>query len=406
MRDRTGYAFYMNTTSISPRFYQTLLDRYWRRSGKLLYRPDQQKSCCPHYTIRLDSFKFKPSRAQRQTVNRFNSFITGDNYGKAAAQLHPRSREEAKHRDNNFVFTERIHEAECSRLKTPPNPDHRLEVTLEADTFTEEKWTLFGNYQTTIHKEPPEDRSRRSFKSFLCSSPLRRETMTGQDGKQRQLGSFHQCYRLDGKLVAVGVLDLLPHCVSSVYFFYHDSIHRFAPGKLSALREIALAVEQGYRWWYPGYYIHSCPKMRYKIDYAPSFMLDPIDLSWDLIDSKLLKLLDERPFISLALEGAKTQTEVKAGDGKDAGKVDGQSSLPLGHGDATGAPSQSAIEAVEIDHITIKAIPNGRLLETSDLREWKNRSVLDWPLKAAIAELIAAVGPDLKESICVDFLGP
>jgi arginine-tRNA-protein transferase len=32
-----------------------------------------------------------------------------------------------------------------------------------------------------------------------------------------KLGSYHQCYRLDGKLVAVAVLDLLPHAVSSVY---------------------------------------------------------------------------------------------------------------------------------------------------------------------------------------------
>lgn len=36
-------------------------------------------------------------------------------------------------------------------------------------------------------------------------------------GKEKKIGSYHQCYRLDGKLVALGVLDLLPHCVSSVY---------------------------------------------------------------------------------------------------------------------------------------------------------------------------------------------
>ncbi len=36
-------------------------------------------------------------------------------------------------------------------------------------------------------------------------------------GKEKWIGSYHQCYRLDGKLVAMGVLDLLPTCVSSVY---------------------------------------------------------------------------------------------------------------------------------------------------------------------------------------------
>ena len=33
-------------------------------------------------------------------------------------------------------------------------------------------------------------------------------------------GSYHQLYRLDGELVAMGVIDILPHCVSSVYFMY------------------------------------------------------------------------------------------------------------------------------------------------------------------------------------------
>ena len=28
------------------------------------------------------------------------------------------------------------------------------------------------------------------------------------------------CYRLDGRLIAMGVLDLLPHGVSSVYLLY------------------------------------------------------------------------------------------------------------------------------------------------------------------------------------------
>ncbi len=43
------------------------------------------------------------------------------------------------------------------------------------------------------------------------------------DGRERKIGSYHQCYRLDGKLVALGVLDLLPEVVSSVYLLY---VHR------------------------------------------------------------------------------------------------------------------------------------------------------------------------------------
>lgn len=53
------------------------------------------------------------------------------------------------------------------------------------------------------------------FKRFLCSG-LTQQTLKIDD-KVLKLGSYHQCYRLDGQLVAVGVLDLLPHAVSSVY---------------------------------------------------------------------------------------------------------------------------------------------------------------------------------------------
>lgn len=105
-------------------------------------------------------------------------------------------------------------------------------MTLESDSFTEEKYALyyhpptfgrltnvrfqlFADYQRAVHGESGNDISRKGFQRFLCSG-LGQGEMT-QDGRKRNIGSYHQCYRLDGKLVAVGVLDLLPHCVSSVY---------------------------------------------------------------------------------------------------------------------------------------------------------------------------------------------
>jgi arginine-tRNA-protein transferase len=207
------------------------------------------------------------SKAQRQAINRFNKYVIGDTYAKEAARLYPRSREDAKKRDTEFDLVERIHEAEAQSLKAPPQPAHAFQVTLEPDEFTEEKYAVFENYQRVVHKEDPSQISQQGFKRFLCGSPLRRVTFTSPDGKERQLGSFHQCYRLDGQLVAIGVLDLLPNCVSAVYFLYHESVHKFQPGKIGALREIALAAEQGYQWWYSGFYIHTCPKMRYKVSF-------------------------------------------------------------------------------------------------------------------------------------------
>ncbi|KAL1912758.1 Arginyl-tRNA--protein transferase 1 [Sporothrix stenoceras] len=356
-------------------------DAKFGRSGTLLYRPNQKDACCPHYSIRLDSDAFHASRDQRQAINRFNRYIIGDSYAKQAARVNPRSRADAKRRDTTFDLLERIHEAESDKLpvfstsqtsksskkqkangsndgEAPPaptpaesesaktiEPAHRFEVTLEPDTYTDEKYAVFENYQRIVHKEPPSKISKKGFTGFLCDSPLRRETITDKNGREKKLGSYHQCYWLDGRLVAVGILDLLPDCVSAVYFMYHESIHDWSPGKLGALREIALAMEGGYRWWYSGYYIHNCPKMRYKIDFSPQYILDPeLPASWDLLDKKALALLDKKAYVSLSHERLmeyKRELQAKHPDGHIDGNGDkyGFGLFGLGKAPAFHAPA-------------------------------------------------------------------
>lgn len=388
-----------------------------------MYRPNPKDSCCPHYTIRLDSEEFKPSRDQRQTINRFNAHVLGDDYAKEAARLYPRTKEEAKKRNNEFQLTERIHEAEYAQLKTPPEPAHKLVVTLEEDNYTDEKHAVYDNYQKIIHKDEAEHRSPKSFQRFLCDSPIRRQTITLPNGKKQRLGSYHQCYRLDGKLVAIGVLDLLPQCVSSVYFLYDESIHRFSPGKLGALHEIALAREGGYRWWYPGYYIHSCPKMRYKMDFAPQYILDPATLDWDPLDKTVLALLDTSAYVSLSqnraanaaetgintegeasVEKAETDSDAKmkesnAAESDEDDDMDGS----LFDANMPGIPKLGELDDVDLGQIRVFGPSPFRLYRTSDLVGWDESTIYDWPtIKARMAELVAAMGLDTPPRLCID----
>ena len=120
------------------------------------------------------------------------------------------------------------------------------------------------------------------------------------NGVEQKLGGFHQCYRLDGRLIALGVVDLLPHCVSGVYFIYHKDFEKWSFGKISALREACLALEGGYEYYYMGYYIHSCPKMKYKHDYQPQYFLDLETLEWDLLDDEAGRLLDKHHYLSMS----------------------------------------------------------------------------------------------------------
>ncbi|KAF4919256.1 Arginyl-tRNA--protein transferase 1, partial [Colletotrichum viniferum] len=441
-RQGKSFSYYAKATSLTPEYYQTLLDHYWRRSGTTLYRPDQLHACCVHYTLRLDSTQFKPTRDQRQTVNRFNKYVTGEAYTTEAARLHPRSREQAKKRDAEFDLIERIHEAEHETLQVPPEPAHKFTVTLEEDDFTEEKYIVYENYQRIVHKEGPADITRRGFRRFLCESPVQRKTVKTADGKDQVLGSFHQCYRLDGKLVAIGVLDLLPHCVSAVYFLYHESIHKHAPGKLGAIREIALAREAGYRYWYPGFYIHTCPKMRYKMDYNPQYILDPETLTWDPMDKRVMDLLDKQAYLSLSREAKGRPSAEGQGRGSAKGNDGGEAKVSSdsmdedndkldnenddddddnddddddGEDDTflfnTGMPGIMTLDEIraliEMDHLKLRIDGSGILFETGDLVAWHRQDIgTSGCLKAGIAELIAALGPDLLEGLVIDFWNP
>lgn len=154
------------------------------------------------------------------------------------------------------------------------------------------------------------------FKRFLCESPLRR-TSKQVNGKTQLLGSYHQCYRLDGRLIAMGVLDLLPHCVSGVYMLYHSDFEQWQFGKLSALREAALALEGGYQYYYMGYYIHSCTKMKYKGDYKTQHVLDPETYEWNPLDDELRGLLDKKAYVSLSRERRQRKAETRSTEHAD-----------------------------------------------------------------------------------------
>jgi arginine-tRNA-protein transferase len=77
------------------------------------------------------------------------------------------------------------------------------------------------------------------------------KTFNDEDtGKSRRTGTYHHLYRIDGKLVAFGVLDMLPNTISSVYFVYDpDAVGKFGMGKVSALREVAMCIEGRYKYY-------------------------------------------------------------------------------------------------------------------------------------------------------------
>ena len=122
----------------------------------------------------------------------------------------------------------------------------------------EEEHRLYQKYQMTIHNDPKEKVSFKQFKRFLIDSPLKVSQSApsvsvsltrnmidmiavlpqsvDQDGVT--LGSFHYQYLLDGKIIAVEVMDILPEFVSSKYLFYDPDYDFLSLGTYSALQYV------------------------------------------------------------------------------------------------------------------------------------------------------------------------
>ncbi|GAA6002619.1 hypothetical protein JCM10207_007596 [Rhodosporidiobolus poonsookiae] len=288
--------------ALSAETYKALIDRGWRRSGCYLYKPDNGRTCCPQYTISLDAAAFQPSRSQRQVLQRFNAFVrdgeregqpgwgpvasgsgTAKEEGEDAAMQPAKGgkKDKGKGKANQAQgdWTELVHAAEWDKSTEEKPFKHRFECIVEPASFTEEKYKLYRRYQMEVHGDSASKVTPGGFRRFLVDSPLEIEPTRALG---LSYGSHHVLYRLDGRLVALAVLDLLPRAVSSVYFIWDPDYAGLSLGKLSALRETAMVREMQARgaWtgegrYMMGFYIHSCPKMRYKADYQPSFLLDP-----------------------------------------------------------------------------------------------------------------------------------
>jgi arginine-tRNA-protein transferase len=121
--------------------------------------------------------------------------------------------------------------------------------------------------------------------SFFKNSQSNKKKKKKNTSQFPGLGTFHEEFRIDGYLFMVGVVDILPSGLSSVYLYFDPRFSALSPGRVSALYEIALTERlsrcvRGFDNYYMGFYIHSCPKMRYKAEYAPSELLCPVAYTW------------------------------------------------------------------------------------------------------------------------------
>lgn len=153
------------------------------------------------------------------------------------------------------VPVERFAPSKSQRRVLRKNAD--VEVTRGPLHTSPELVELFQRYDTSRH-DPQSDVSTDAFACFLGSSPLRTDVME---------------YRVDGRLVGAGWLDVLPNGLSTVYFAFEPNEAKRSLGTFSALKEIELCRTLGKRWYYLGFFVPGSPKMSYKRRFRPYQLL-------------------------------------------------------------------------------------------------------------------------------------
>lgn len=134
-----------------------------------------------------------------------------------------------------------------------------LVVSSVSPSFTEEYYSLYATYIEQRHADgdmyPP---SRDQFHTFLV--------------RDLPFSRFYE-FRLDGRLLALAVTDVLPNGLSAVYTFYDPSEERRSLGRFAILWQVGEAARLGLRAVYLGYWIKNCRKMNYKTEYRPIELL-------------------------------------------------------------------------------------------------------------------------------------
>ncbi|MFH5806414.1 arginyltransferase [Alienimonas sp. DA493] len=200
---------------ISAEHYAKMLARGWRRQGVSFFRSDCP-ACKKCRSLRVDVRNFRPSKSQRRCLKR----------------------------------------------------NAQISVTVQPAGTSEEHADLYNRWHADMSE-------RRGW---------RHDTTTPEEYRENLVGPGYDfarefLYRDGDKLVGVGLVDVVPGALNSIYFFHDPDWRPQGPGTFSALTEIQYARDTGRDWVYLGYWIPENASMAYKNRFAPHEILtERVDL--------------------------------------------------------------------------------------------------------------------------------
>ncbi len=209
LADKEQTTHYKVIEECSRAYTQELIERGYRRFGKMYFRP-VCSFCDECKSIKIDVENFEFSSSQRRVIRKASSI-------------------------NSYI-------------QRPSMSRSHLELF--------EKYHLFMKEKKGWSHTPSTAQSY--YSSFV-------------DG-HNDFG-YEVLYYMDDKLIGVDLIDILEDGISSIYFYYDPDYTQYSLGKLSLYYQIMLAKQNQKKWIYLGYYVKDCPSLSYKSHYKPYITL-------------------------------------------------------------------------------------------------------------------------------------
>ena len=300
-KDEISEELVIRPQSMHPAQYQELVDRGWyRRGGIKIFRlrRNHNAHCCDWETrVRVHEFDHRTHKSYRKVLRRM--------------------------------------------------PKDRLTVETLPTHFNRDAFDLYNEYHVQRHEKPL--KSEYSYCEHVVDSPV---ANCSKDGIN--YGTFHQLYRLDGKLVAIGIIDIVPSGIVSVYMWYSTSkeVCRYSFGVYSTLKEIELVLElskknPNMRYYYMQGWNRNNKKLTYKANYGPEEFYCPC-ITQDWVAS--LEGVDRARDAVLDIARQKTETEKATVEGEDVDMSESRGNhiqTSLGDGDEVGSALKEGSSAAK-----------------------------------------------------------
>jgi leucyl-tRNA---protein transferase len=127
-------------------------------------------------------------------------------------------------------------------------------IQIQAATITPRKEELYKKYKTGI--------------AFETSSSL--SALLLNDGKNSIYDTHEICIYNQNKLIAVGYFDLGDKSTAGIVSFYEPDYKKYSLGKYLIYSKIAYCAEQGFSYFYPGYFAPNYAMFDYKLSIGKS----------------------------------------------------------------------------------------------------------------------------------------